>query len=80
VTTREPGANEVFTHGLLLSPASTAFFASSPAPTITQGLEVFVHEVIAAITTCPLSIVAAFPSAKVTGTGFEGHCGDSSNS
>jgi hypothetical protein len=79
VTTREPGANEVFTHGLLVSPRSTAFFASSPAPTITEGLEVFVHEVIAAITTCPLSMVAACPSAKVTGTGFEGHC-DLSNS
>src|SRR5665213_1330842 len=39
VTTFEPGARLVFTHGLLLSPFSTAFFASSPAPTITDGFE-----------------------------------------
>ena len=49
----EPGASEVFTHGFTSSPRSTAFFASSPAPIITEGFEVFVQLVIAAITTRP---------------------------
>jgi hypothetical protein len=53
VTTFEPGARLDFTHGLRVSPRSTAFFASRPAPTITAGFEVFVHEVIAAMTTAP---------------------------
>src|SRR5919204_5826972 len=47
VTTRDPGASDVFTQGLAARPASTAFFARSPAATITDGFEVFVHEVIA---------------------------------
>jgi hypothetical protein len=55
VTTFEPGASEVFTHGLRPSPAATAFLASSPAPSITDGFEVFVQLVIAAITTAPWS-------------------------
>ena len=62
----------VFTHGLLLSPRSTAFLASSPAPSITVGLDVLVHEVIAAMTTCPWSTVAVLPSSNVTGTGSVG--------
>ena len=53
VTTREPGASDVFTHGFVSSPASTAFFASRPAATITDGFEVFVQLVIAAMTTEP---------------------------
>ena len=53
MTTFEPGASVVLTHGLRDSPASTAFLASSAAPTITEGFEVFVHEVMAAITTEP---------------------------
>ena len=53
MTTREPGARLVFTHGLVVSHARTAFFASSPAPTITDGFEVLVQLVIAAITTAP---------------------------
>ena len=53
VTTFEPGARLVFTHGWLVSPRSTAFFASSPAPIITLGFDVFVQLVIAAITTAP---------------------------
>ena len=53
LTTREPGASEVFTHGLTLSPRSTAFFASRPAASITVGFEVLVHDVMAAITTSP---------------------------
>ena len=53
MTTVEPGASEVFTHGLTSSPRSTALRAKSPAATITEGLEVFVQLVIAAITTRP---------------------------
>src|SRR5947209_15122290 len=52
-TTCDPGASEVFTHGLTFSPFATALRASSPAPTITVGFDVLVHEVIAAITTSP---------------------------
>jgi hypothetical protein len=37
--------------GLTDRPRSTAFLASSPAASSTPGLEVFVQEVIAAITT-----------------------------
>jgi hypothetical protein len=53
VTTREPGASEVFTHGGTVSPFSTAFFARIPAATITEGFEVLVQLVMAAITTEP---------------------------
>ena len=35
------------------SPRATALRASSPAPTITVGFEVLVHEVIAAMATDP---------------------------
>ena len=37
------------------SPRSTAFFASSPAPSISEGFDVFVQLVIAAITTEPFA-------------------------
>src|SRR5690348_2946053 len=53
VTTLEPGARDVLTHGFTVRPRCTALRASSPAPSITDGLEVFVQLVIAAITTCP---------------------------
>src|SRR5512133_337169 len=53
VTTFEPGARLVLTHGFVESPLSTAFFASSPAAIITLGFDVFVQLVIAAITTDP---------------------------
>src|SRR6202158_3002589 len=56
VTTFEPGARLVFTHGWRASPRSTAFFASRPAAIITLGFEVFVQLVIAAITTEPWRI------------------------
>ena len=55
MTTLDPGARVVFTHGLAPKPRSTAFFASSAAPIITCGLEVLVQEVIDAITTAPWS-------------------------
>jgi hypothetical protein len=41
------------TVGPTVSPRATAFLASKPAPTITVGLEVFVHDVMAAIATEP---------------------------
>ena len=53
MTTFEPGAKLVFTQGFAVSPRSTAFFASKPAPSISDGFEVFVQLVIAAITTEP---------------------------
>src|SRR5271165_6564807 len=53
VTTIEPGASEVFTHDGTLSPFSTAFLASSPAATSTDGFDVLVQLVMAAITTLP---------------------------
>ena len=56
MTTLEPGASVVFTHGLRFSPRSTAFLATSAAATITDGLEVLVQEVMAAMATAPWSI------------------------
>ena len=62
VTTLEPGASDVLTHGWLVSPRATALRASSPAPSMTEGLEVFVHDVMAAMTTCPWSTLNVAPS------------------
>src|SRR5258705_2690951 len=53
VTTFDPGARLVLTQGLLRSPRSTAFFAMSAAAIITDGFDVLVQLVIAAITTEP---------------------------
>ena len=53
VTTFDPGARLDLTQGLRRIPSSTAFFARRPAPIITCGFEVFVQDVIAAITTEP---------------------------
>src|SRR5438552_545547 len=66
MTTFEPGASEVFTHGLRVNPRSTAFFASKPAPIITDGFDVLVHEVIAAIAMCPWSMSYSSPSSVRT--------------
>ncbi|MNZ91580.1 hypothetical protein D3C78_1105690 [compost metagenome] len=52
-TTCDPGASEVFTHGLDFSPLATALRARRPAAMRTEGLEVFVQEVMAAIATSP---------------------------
>src|SRR6202050_940644 len=71
MTTLEPGASEVFTQGLRLRPLSTAFLASSAAPTMTEGLEVFVQEVMAALTTEPWSTEVRVPSSSVTWTGCD---------
>ena len=63
MTTFEPGASDVFTHGLRRQAAlRRALRASSPAPIITDGFEVFVQLVIAAITTCPWSSSNVWPS------------------
>ena len=64
MTTFEPGARLVLTHGLLRRPRSTSFWAISAAATITDGLDVLVQLVIAAITSCtntsnPSVLVAA---------------------
>jgi hypothetical protein len=53
VTTFEPGASELFTQGLVSSPFSTAFLARIPAASITEGFEVLVQLVMAAMTTEP---------------------------
>src|SRR5262245_29914057 len=53
VTASEPGARLVLTHGLVCRPHSAAFFASKPAASMTDGFEVFVQLVMAAITTEP---------------------------
>src|ERR687889_400744 len=74
MTTADPGASVVFTHGLLVSPRSTALLASSAAPIITCGFEVLVQDVIAAITTWPWSISVSVPSSIVTGGGVGGQC------
>src|ERR1700761_3636458 len=62
----------VFTQGLLASPFSTALRASSAAPSITSGLEVLVHEVIAAIATAPWSSTNSPRSSDFTDTGLVG--------
>src|SRR5208283_5384874 len=58
----DPGAREVLTHGGMVNPFSTAFFASSPAPISTEGFDVLVHDVIAAITTLPCFSAPLIPS------------------
>src|ERR687897_2704744 len=71
MTTLEPGASDVLTHGFAVRPRSAALRASSPAPIITLGFDVLVHEVIAAITTWPWSSSVSVPSASVSGTCVE---------
>src|SRR6478735_6167500 len=68
MTTLEPGASVVLTHGLRCRPFSTAFLASSAAPIITDGFDVFVHDVMAAIATAPCPISNSDPSSRVTFT------------
>src|SRR5262252_5973493 len=72
MTTFEPGASVVLTHGLRFRPTSTALRASRAAPTMTNGFEVLVQDVIAAITTDPWSTVVSVPSSSVTGVGEDG--------
>src|SRR5919107_1871213 len=68
MTTLDPGASEVLTHGLEARPRSTALRASSPAASITDGLEVLVQLVMAAITTWPWSRSNRVPSSSWTAT------------
>src|ERR687887_1349171 len=73
MTTLEPGASEVFTHGLARRPRSTALRASRPAASITDGLEGLVQLVMAAITTWPWSSSnSSRPSSPRTVVGFDG--------
>src|ERR1700722_16179561 len=71
MTTLEPGARVVLTHGLRSSPASTALRATGAAPIMTDGLEVLVHEVMAAMTTEPWSTCVWVPSSRVAEPGLE---------
>src|SRR3954447_20430975 len=70
MTTLEPGASVVFTHGRRCNPRSTAFLASRAAPIITDGLEVLVHDVMAAMVTAPWSSSNVVPSPSVTWAGL----------
>src|SRR3954449_10702234 len=71
MTTLDPGASVVLTHGLVVRPRSTAFLASSAAPIMTCGVDVLVQEVIAAITTWPWKKWFSFPSSITTGVRLE---------
>src|ERR1700674_1016646 len=66
-TTWDPGASEGFTHGFTFRPLAIALRANSPAPIITLGFDVLVHDVIAAITASPWPRSKFLPS---TGTRF----------
>src|SRR5581483_11800990 len=68
-------ARVVLTQGFTRRPRCTALRASSAAVSITDGFDVFVQLVIAAITTCPWSTTQRVPSANVTGTGWVGRPG-----
>ena len=73
----QPGVVEVLRHDLRarrqrrlhprlgLRPRATALRATRPAASITDGLDVFVHDVIAAMTTWPLSSRVAGPSMTI---------------
>ncbi len=52
------------------APPPPPSWRASPAPSITDGFEVLVQLVIAAITTRPWSSVVSVPSSRVTFTGF----------
>ena len=66
MTTLEPGASDVFTHGGGRSPRRAALRARSPAAIISVGLEVFVQLVSAAITTAPSVSANEAPSSRRT--------------
>src|SRR5690606_24838344 len=70
-TTLEPGARVVFTHGFDLRPFFAAFRARSPAASMTDGFEVLVHDVIAAMVTAPWSIVKFSPPERDTELGLD---------
>ena len=66
MTTLDPGAIDVLTHGATDRPFSTAFFASIAAAIITEGFEVLVHEVIDAMTTAPSLRPNVWPSRETS--------------
>src|SRR3569623_232487 len=68
VTTFEPGARLVFTQGFTCKPRRTALRASSPAAISTDGLEVLVQLVMAALTTEPWQRLYESPLGWRTGT------------
>src|SRR5262245_33349341 len=72
-TTCEPGASDVFTQGLTVSPLATAFLANRPAPILTLGFDVLVQDVIAAMTTSPWPRSCGRPSTwkRFEGPAFE---------
>ncbi len=67
MTTRDPGASVVLTHGFGERPRSTACRATRPAATMTWGFDVLVQLVMAATTMAPSSTVAVDPSESVAG-------------
>src|SRR6478735_6966326 len=67
---------EVLTHGLADRPFSTALRASRAAPSMTDGLDVLVQEVIDAITTAPWSRMNSPLSSDRTLTGLVGRPSD----
>src|SRR6185312_2654328 len=68
VTTLEPGARLVLTQDCVFKPFSTAFLATRPAATITDGFEVLVQLVMAAITTEPWRRASAAPLPATSGS------------
>src|SRR2546430_5243049 len=73
VTPFEPGARLVFTQGCDWRPRSTAFLATSPAAIMTDGFEVLVQLVIAAMTTEPCrSLQSTLSSFRSTWVGRGG--------
>ena len=69
MTTIDPGARLVLTHGFGFSPRAFAFCASRPAAIITLGFDVLVQLVIAATTTAPWSSPAPLPFAGARAPG-----------
>ena len=61
MTTLEPGAIDVLTHGFTLRPFAFALRARSAAASITDGLDVFVQLVMDAMTTSPSLRVTSAP-------------------
>src|SRR3954466_11860431 len=72
MTTFDPGARVVLTHGLRDRPSSTAFFASRAAPIITDGFDVLVHDRVSAMVTAPWSNSTVSPVDSVARTGLLG--------
>ena len=67
MTTFEPGERLVLTQGLAFKPLAAALRASNAAPSITDGFDVLVQLVMAAMSTAPsltskLSLPATLPT------------------